>query len=527
LGSYSSFGDGLAVQIAGSLAYLSTGTGQLEIVDVSTPSAPQRLGSLGFPQLAFKLQLAGTLAYLADGAGGLRIANVGDSAHPTEQAVATVIGNVSDIQVTQNTAYLATTLGGMQIADLTNQAAPVVRSTVLVGNTPALQLVGTRVYLVELDHGLRIFDVANPAAPVARGIANISNPHDVQVSGTVAYVATFNNSVQRFDITDPDHPAFLSDLGLSGVARSVKVVGKYVYIGGPDGVLRIVDLGGANPQPRGSVTLPSPIEALYVVGNIVYAAYDQGGQVNLPSGLAVIDVQNPDAPAVLGSLDVGERGYSVQVAGTLAYLASGSTGLLVIDVGDTRHPRLIGDVNVPFAAKVRVIGDTVYVAGWGSGLHILTAHPALMPAVGTVEPGAGGAVTSHDGAMSAVFPPAAVASTTVVTLTGLLAPTHPLASNVVPLRSFAVEGRTTAGQALTTTSTPFTLSIASTPTALAAATTSANQIQLLAWTGSAWQVVPTTVDGATQRVVAQTSTFTEYVLVGPKKQSVFLPLLRR
>lgn len=527
LGSYITFGDGLAVQVVSNLAYFSIGIGQLEIVDVSTPANPQKLGSLELPQLAYKLQVVGTVAYLADGAGGLRIANVSDSAHPAELSVATVIGSVSDIQLAQNTAYLATMLGGMQIADLTNQSAPVIRSTVPAGNTPALQLVGTRVYLVDVDQKLRIIDAGNPAAPVARGVASVNNPNDIQVSGTVAYVATFDNSVQRFDVSDPDHPASMPDLGLSGVARSVRVLGKYVYVGGGDGVLQIVDLNGANPQLRGSVTLPGLIEALEVIGNTVYAAYDNGGQANLASGLAIVDVQNPDAPSILGSIDAGDRGTGVQVVGTLAYLATGNTGLLVIDVGDAKHPRLLGSVNVPFAAQVRVVGDTIYVAGAGSGLHILTAHPAFIPAAGTVEPGAGGVVTSHDGAISASFPGGAVASTTLVTLTGLLAPPHPLASNVVPVQSFAVEGRTVAGQALAATNTPFTLSIASTSATQLAGASSADKLQLLAWTGNAWHVVPTTLSGATQRLVAKTSAFTEYVLVAPKIHSVFLPLARR
>ena len=81
------------------------------------------------------------------------------------------------------------------------------------------------------------------------------------------------------------------------------------------------------------------------------------------SGLRIVDVSNPSAPAEIGHFlpqDSDVRG--VDVAGPYAYLASGQPGLLVVDISDPGNPREVGRFDTPRTARsVQLAGSHAYV----------------------------------------------------------------------------------------------------------------------------------------------------------------------
>jgi hypothetical protein len=98
------------------------------------------------------------------------------------------------------------------------------------------------------------------------------------------------------------------------------------------------------------------------------------------AGLWLLDVSNPGAPHVLGSLDTPGMARGVAVAGDLAYLADGPTGLLVVDISRPGQPRLLGMADTPGdAGDVLVRDGHAYVADWTGGLRVFNVADGRGP----------------------------------------------------------------------------------------------------------------------------------------------------
>jgi len=93
----------------------------------------------------------------------------------------------------------------------------------------------------------------------------------------------------------------------------------------------------------GQVATPGLACGVAAAGTLAFIA--DGG-----SGLAVIDVCDPEHPVIVGQVDTPGDATGVTVAGTLAYVADGSGGLQVIDFADVHNPVAVGCVDTPGAA---------------------------------------------------------------------------------------------------------------------------------------------------------------------------------
>lgn len=78
--------------------------------------------------------------------------------------------------------------------------------------------------------------------------------------------------------------------------------------------------------------------------------------------------------SLLGSYDTAGETQDVQIVASLAYLADGTGGLVVVDVSDPANITLVDDVDTPDDARgLYVDGDLVYLADSGAGLQIAAA----------------------------------------------------------------------------------------------------------------------------------------------------------
>ncbi|HQT96148.1 MAG TPA: hypothetical protein PK435_16090, partial [Thermoanaerobaculaceae bacterium] len=72
--------------------------------------------------------------------------------------------------------------------------------------------------------------------------------------------------------------------------------------------------------------------AVVVVGTVAYLADGDGG-------LVLVDVANPAVPMQLGAYDTAGIAWDVAVSGTLAYVADYDVGLTIIDVANPAAPQ--------------------------------------------------------------------------------------------------------------------------------------------------------------------------------------------
>ena len=95
----------------------------------------------------------------------------------------------------------------------------------------------------------------------------------------------------------------------------------------------------------------------------VHLAGDLAFVADGTSGLRIIDVSNPSEANEIGHYlpdDADVRG--VDVVGSFAYLASGKPGLVVVEISDPRNPREVATIDTPRTARsVRLDGSYAYV----------------------------------------------------------------------------------------------------------------------------------------------------------------------
>lgn len=220
--------------------------------------------------------------------------------------------------------------------------------------------------------GLTFFDVSDPCSPAVVGSntsGEMRETHAVgfsEVAGRWYAVVTHvdegllntGGGIMFWDVTDPMIPLPLTSLGLPGhlypdayarVVQSVFWQGDYVYVGGSDNGLYIVDASDPiNPvlvhQEAFDPTLR--VGQVQVVGNLLIATAAEGPRTVL------VDISLPDAPQPIAGGDftiedaegVAREAYFANMAGGLVWYAikSGGGGLLAYDVRNPSNPTYAG-----------------------------------------------------------------------------------------------------------------------------------------------------------------------------------------
>ena len=122
----------------------------------------------------------------------------------------------------------------------------------------------------------------------------------------------------------------------------------------------------------GAVTVPGFANGLALSGNVVYVAAGA-------SGLQVVDVTTPAAPAVIGGLALPGNAGSVAVAGHYAFVAAGTAGLQVVDVATPASPVAVTSRTTPGEAyTVMVEGQRLWVSG-SLGVDVFDIRNPLQP----------------------------------------------------------------------------------------------------------------------------------------------------
>ncbi|MHB1037418.1 MAG: Ig-like domain-containing protein [Pirellulales bacterium] len=345
---------GQGVAVSGTLAYVAAFSAGLQIIDVTDPEVPVKLGALDTGGHAYGVAVVGTLAYVADDVTGLVIIDVANPLAPVRLGALDTNGSARGVTVSGMRAYVADDLAGLAIIDVTNPVAPARLGALdTSGNARDVAVSGTLAYVADGSTGLVIIDITNPASPIRLGGYDTAWAYAVAVSGTLAYVADGTAGLVIIDVTNPAAPVRLGGCANLGEAWDVTVSGTLAYVA-----------GGYN------------------------------------AGLQTIDVTNPAAPVRSGGYNADSAAYGVAVSGTLAYVAAGGDGLQIIDPGvsvrrlppnleaasDTGFSDLDNltadntptfSVSVPAGLYYRFYRDNVQISGdWEVGSSYTTAIQA-------------------------------------------------------------------------------------------------------------------------------------------------------
>ncbi len=180
-------------------------------------------------------------------------------------------------------------------------------------------------------------------------------------------------------------PTAFSFIRIPGFANSVAVQGDYAYVAAGKRRLYVVDVRNPSaPFIAGSIDAPfgppRTANAVDVEGNYAFVA-DGQWDVRRNTNLRVIDVSEPTNPVFVTKLTVWGFVVDVVIAGGRAYLAAGSRGIHIVDVSDPQNPVRLGGVETDFARRLDVSGDLVVVAEGSFGVKVIDASDPANPFV--------------------------------------------------------------------------------------------------------------------------------------------------
>lgn len=200
--------------------------------------------------------------------------------------------------------------------------------------------------------------------------------------------AGMNRELAVIDATDPNQLVRTGFVLMPENIQDIAVEGNYAYVALYNHELRVVDISDPQaPAMVGSCDLLGGAEFSHVavVGNYVYA-------VGFRSSLYVINVTEASAPVIVAHLeppDWSEYSSELIVAAPYLYIGDSQSGLQIVDISDPTDPRRVALYHAP-GDDIRDLvlqGNLLYVANGIKGLRVLDlSTPAAPQEIGRYWP---------------------------------------------------------------------------------------------------------------------------------------------
>jgi hypothetical protein len=222
----------------------------------------------------------------------------------------------------------------------------------------AVQVSGNYAYLADENDGLQVIDVSNPASPQRAGGYDTGGiAWNLATRDSLVYLADLNAGLVVIDVTKPSEPKRSG--GYAVGALGVALQGIYAYVAcGTNGV-HVVDISDpTRPERMGSCAVPGEAYGIALLDDYAYVVDFRAGL------LVVVSIENPGAPQVIGTYQAGLNPSDVAVAGGQAYVAAGTSGLLIWDIRDPAQAKLIGRWQGDcIIGRVSLSGSYVFLTG--------------------------------------------------------------------------------------------------------------------------------------------------------------------
>jgi len=172
----------------------------------------------------------------------------------------------------------------------------------------------------------------------------------VKISGNYAFLIhdTPSQNFAVVDISNLNTPTLVTTLTLSGTPRDLALSNNFAYISSTDNANELQIVNIANPLVpvfAGGYNAGGNFDStgIYAAGSTVYLLRRQSNQPEL----YIIDVTNPAATILTGSLQLSSTANDLYVSSNLAYLAStdNNTEFKVLDLSNPALPVEIGNLN--------------------------------------------------------------------------------------------------------------------------------------------------------------------------------------
>ena len=365
-------------------------------------SAPVQLREIQVPlQSPSDLAWSGDLAFAAAGSGGVVIANLANglfqtTALPSFRAARALDVNDSLVVVgvvasglaklrRGHTGAVGDTLTGYTVEPLEQEPTHVTLSgsRVVVPTQDAITAdepdeIGRSV--------IEMRDLTGPSAIAPMG--GTGRVRRVVHQGGLAYIADYTGGLRIYRAGSAD----TSLVGVLPVPTANRVmdlavdpIKKRAYLAASTAGLLIVDVSDPSaPALLGSLLTPERASAVALVDTSTVIVGRRG---TVSAGITLVDVSIPSAPAPLGQLGKAfiDDPRAIAVKDTVAFVADLSLGLLSVAIGTRSAPSIIGQPSGTAAVDVALSGNLLLVGTRSAGLQIVDATlPTLLNLRSTV-----------------------------------------------------------------------------------------------------------------------------------------------
>jgi len=303
------------------------------------------------------MAISGSYGYIPDPVG-LRVVDLSTPSHP--QVVGTLITKTkpTGVEVVGQYVFLtaAYSSNALQVIDVSNKTKPRLVASLLpssggscirikVKDGRTLAFIGG--YFDTRGPGVQVVDVTQPLAPITMGFTKFSRtPQAITVADRYAYTVSYGQTgIQVLDVSNPNSPFFVTQSS-EAIGYGVKLV--LVQTGAGDTIaiptntgLKLLNVS----NPAAPVLINTALS-----GYSLYGVDSAGGSLVAVGagypyyGLLMLDLSSPAYPRLLGSLHSTGICGLVRVGAGLALIAAGvgTESLNVIDVRSSTQPVKLG-----------------------------------------------------------------------------------------------------------------------------------------------------------------------------------------
>ena len=231
-----------SVVVQDRIAYVADGTSGVRIVDMSPAwkkgGVPITAGTYRPGGEVSRAVPSGKYLYVAAADRGVQVLDVSSPSAPSEvSSVRTT--DAADVLVMGTWGFVADGGGGVRVIDISNPASPVLLPAAVRGDARRLALTGNLLLAAGAD-GVSIIDVSDPRSPRLQSRYATDSAQSVDARGSYAYVAEGYRGLTVLDVSLPTHPVVVSTCD-SVYAMGVAVKGEYAIVADSSG-LRVVQI---------------------------------------------------------------------------------------------------------------------------------------------------------------------------------------------------------------------------------------------------------------------------------------------
>ncbi|HEX7076811.1 MAG TPA: FlgD immunoglobulin-like domain containing protein [Candidatus Eisenbacteria bacterium] len=375
----------VALDPSRSLAYLASGPGGLEIVDVRDPAAPARITSLVLPGLASAVTVAGqglvAVGRRGSGSAGVTFVDVSDSTLPSPRgSVNAPLSDPRALAARDTVLFVADEQVGLASIGFGNPDLPRLFGVPSGTGSRALDLTGATLLVGTRAEGLEVVDALDPSALIRR--ATLPTPPILGIARSAGSAALLLGDAGALvvDVQDPNAPSVRGPVGIPGVSRGGAWVGDTLVVAAGLGLERYEASPSSVPVPSLAAAL-DPGSAL-PRAVVSWSAVSVPGMVGLnlyrDLGAATAGTSNPSgrlvnrsllAPSARSAVDDSLTAGAVHRYRLEAFFADGSA----LKVAE-------GSLYVPSSARVGRPYPNPFRPRGGAAASIPYRVPARSPA---------------------------------------------------------------------------------------------------------------------------------------------------